>query len=48
MTNTQTIAAPLHTSASLSEEDWLANWTARAPVLEPEKVDEVLELMGLL
>lgn len=48
MTNTQTVNAPLHTSAPSTEEEWLASWTARAPDLEPDTVDEILELMGLL
>lgn len=48
MTNTQTLAAPLNTSGPSQEDDWLAAWTARAPVLEPDKADEILELMGLL
>jgi hypothetical protein len=48
MDNTMTAPAPLHTSAPSTEEEWLASWTARAPDLEPDKVDEILELMGLL
>lgn len=48
MTMTEISPAPLHTSAPTAEEEWLAAWTARAPALEPEKADEVLELMGLL
>jgi hypothetical protein len=48
MTNTQTLPVPLNTSGPSADDDWLAAWTARAPVLEPEKADEILELMGLL
>lgn len=40
---------PLHTYARPNpEEDWLAQWTARAPTLETEQVDEVLKLLELL
>jgi hypothetical protein len=45
MTNTLT---SLNTSGPSTDEEWLASWTARAPDLEEDKVDEILELMGLL
>jgi hypothetical protein len=40
--------ATLNTSAPTTPDDWLAKWTDQAPMLEPDTVDEILELMGLL
>jgi hypothetical protein len=31
----------------MSKEEWLAHWGKKAPVLDPETIDEILELLEL-
>jgi hypothetical protein len=32
---------------SVTREEWLDRWLARAPILTEDQVDEILELMNL-